>query len=159
MPGVCSLAANTALTAVANKTPSVSSLVRKKNYDAKISELEKKFLIKIMTNILLPQSLNTLAASVFNARLPQANLITRRDFDAILSSLSRKNTKNKSKLLFVENKLKRLTTFDLSYFTGKSHFEEDGTQNYLVFHIFKKLLVLVVLMTFITGNLKDFLTK
>ena len=159
MPGVSSLAANTALTAVANKTPSVSSLVRKKNYDAKISELEKKFLIKIMTNILLLQSLNTLAASVFNARLPQANLITRRDFDAILSSLSRKNTKNKSKLLFVENKLKRLTTFDLSYFTGKSHFEEDGTQNYLVFHIFKKLLVLVVLMTFITGNLKDFLTK
>ena len=159
MPGVCSLAANTALTAVANKTPSVSSLVRKKNYDAKISELEKKFLIIIMTNILLPQSLNTLAASVFNARLPQANLITRRDFDAILSSLSRKNTKNKSKLLFVENKLKKLRTFDLSYFTGKSHFEEDGTQNYLVFHIFKKLLVLVVLMTFITGNLKDFLTK
>ena len=105
MPGVCSLAANTALTAVANKTPSVSSLVRKKNYDAKISELEKKFLIKIMTNILLPQSLNTLAASVFNAKLPQANLITRRDFDAILSSLSRKNTKDKSKLLFVENNL------------------------------------------------------
>ena len=70
MPGVSSLAANTAFTAVANKTPSVSSLVRKKNYDAKISELEKKFLIKIMTNILLLQSLNTLAASVFNARLP-----------------------------------------------------------------------------------------
>ena len=159
MPGVSSLAANTALTAVANKTPSVSSLVRKKNYDAKISELEKKFLIKIITNILLLQSLNTLAASVFNARLPQAKLITRTDFDAILSSLNKKNTKNKSKLLFVENKLKKLRTFDLSYFTGKSHFEEDDTQNYLVFYIFKKLLVLVVLITFITGNLKDFLTK
>ena len=26
-----------------------------------------------------------------------------------------------------------LKTFDSSYFIGKSHFEEDGTQNYLVF--------------------------
>ena len=33
----------------------------------------------------------------------------------------------------VENGLKKLKTFDSSYFIGKSHFEEDGTQNYLVF--------------------------
>ena len=29
--------------------------------------------------------------------------------------------------------MNKLTTFDSSYFIGKSHFEEDGTQNYLVF--------------------------
>ena len=29
--------------------------------------------------------------------------------------------------------MKKLKTFDSSYFIGKSHFEEDGTQNYLVF--------------------------
>ena len=29
--------------------------------------------------------------------------------------------------------MKKLKTIDLSYFFGKSHFEEDGTQNYLVF--------------------------
>ena len=29
--------------------------------------------------------------------------------------------------------MKKLKTFDLSYFIGKSHFKEDGTQNYLVF--------------------------
>ena len=34
--------------------------------------------------------------------------------------------------LIVENKLKKLKTFDSSYFIAKSHFE-DGTQNYLVF--------------------------
>ena len=33
----------------------------------------------------------------------------------------------------IENKLKKLKTFDSSYFIGKSHFEEDGAQNYLVF--------------------------
>ena len=32
-----------------------------------------------------------------------------------------------------ENELLKLETFDSIYFRGKSHFEEDGTQNYLVF--------------------------
>ena len=35
--------------------------------------------------------------------------------------------------MLAENELKKLKTFDSSYFIGKSHFEEDGTQNYLVF--------------------------
>ena len=50
-----------------------------------------------------------------------------------MSSLNRKITANKSKHLLVENELNKLKTFDSSYFIGKSHFEEDGTQNYLVF--------------------------
>ena len=29
--------------------------------------------------------------------------------------------------------MNKLKTFDSRYFIGKSHFEEDGTQNYLVF--------------------------
>ena len=74
-----------------------------------------------------------MAASVFNARLAQPNLITKTDFDVKLSSLNRKITVNKSKPLLVENELKKLKTFDSSYFRGKSHFGEDGAQNYLVF--------------------------
>ena len=35
--------------------------------------------------------------------------------------------------MLVENELQKLKTFDSSYFKGKSYFEEDGTQNYLVF--------------------------
>ena len=62
-----------------------------------------------------------------------ANLIAKTDFDAKLTSLNRKITVNKWKNLLVENELKKLKTFDSSYFIGKSHFEEDGTQNYLVF--------------------------
>ena len=92
-----------------------------------------------MTNILLPLEFNTIAADVFHARLAWANLIKKKtDFDAKLSSLNRKITANKSKNLLVENELKKLKTFDSSYFIGKSHFEEDGTQNYLVFQPLNK---------------------
>ena len=38
-----------------------------------------------------------------------------------------------NRFLLAENELKELKTFDSSYFIGKSHFEEDGTQNYLAF--------------------------
>ena len=106
---------------------------------------------------------NTLAADVFNARLAQANLITKTDFDAKLSSLNRKITQNKTKHLLVENELNKLKTFDSGYFIGKSHFEEDGTQNYLVFQpmyrYFKMIAGVGNGSTFITGNLKDCLMK
>ena len=68
-----------------------------------------------MTNTLLLQSL--ILTSVFNARLAQANLITKPDFDVKLSSLNRKITSNKTKHLLVENKSIKLKTFDLSYFS------------------------------------------
>ena len=66
-------------------------------------------------------------------RLPQANFITKTDFDAKLLSLNRKIMEKRTKYLLVENELNKVKTFDSSYFIGKSHFEEDGTQNYLVF--------------------------
>ena len=82
--------------------------------------------------------LTKLPADAFNARLAQANLITKTDIDAKLLSLNRKITANKTKSLLVENELKKLKTYfylicNKSYLTGKSHFEEDDTQNYLVF--------------------------
>ena len=47
--------------------------------------------------------------------------------------LTEKLLKIKQKHLLVANELKKLKTFDLDYFIGKSHFKEDGNQNYLVF--------------------------
>ena len=38
---------------------------------------------------------------------------------------------------------KKLKTLDLSYFIGKSHFEEDGTQNYLVFQAINRYIKLI----------------
>ena len=65
--------------------------------------------------------------------MTKINLITKTDFDTKLSNLHKKITLNKLKHLLVENELNKLNTFDSSYFIEKSHFEEDGVQNYLVF--------------------------
>ena len=55
-----------------------------------------------------------------------------------MSSLHRKITQNKTKHLFVKSELNKLKTFDSRYFIGISHFDEDGTQSYLVFQTLKK---------------------
>ena len=117
----------------------------------------------IMINNITTSKFNKLTTEKFNARLAQANLITKTDFDAKLQSLSRKITSNKTKHLLVENELKKLKIFDLSYFKGKSHFEEDNAQNYLVFQpicrYLKGLQVLVAVIIYIFENLNDCLMK
>ena len=64
--------------------------------------------------------------------------MTETNFDNTVSSLDSKITANKTKNESIENEIKKLKTFDLSCFRGKSHFEEDGTQIYLVFQLLKK---------------------
>ena len=130
---VSSLGTKNALTAVENNIPSVSSLVKKTDYNTKITEFEKKLTNYNHGKYITTPEFNTFVVDVFNARLVQANLMTKTDFDAKLSSLNKKITTSKSKNVLVENERKKLKTFCSSYFRGKSHFEEDGTENYLVF--------------------------
>ena len=81
----------------------INTLIKKSDYDTKIAEIESKYV----------------SNTGFDSKLAQANVITKRNFDA--------------KIIELENNIKKLQTFDSGYFRGKSHFEEDGTQNYLVF--------------------------
>ena len=60
-------------------------------------------------------------------------MITKTDFNAKLSSLNRKFFSNKTKHLVIENELKKIKTFDSIDFRSRSHFEDDGTENWLVF--------------------------
>ena len=133
IPSISGSVTNAALTAVEKKLLDVSSLVKKTDYNTKITEIEKKLTDHNHDKYIATPEFNSLAADVFNARLAQANLITKTDFDAKLSSLNSKITANKSKHFLVENESKKLETFDSIYFRGKSHFGEDGTQDYLVF--------------------------
>ena len=135
IPDISNLATKTVLTAVENKIPNVSNLVNKTDYNTKVTEIENKFNNHNHDKYIDSQEFNKLTADVFNARIARANLIIKREFDSKLSSLNRKIAANKSKHLLVENELNKLKTFDSSYFIGKSHFDEDGTQNYLVFQL------------------------
>ena len=164
IPDVSSLATKTELSAVEDKTPSATSLVKKTDYDRKITGIEKKLTDHDDDKYINTLDFNTMAANIFNARLAQANLITKTDFDTKLSSLTRKVTANKTKNLLVENEFKKLKTFDSSYFIGNNHFEEDGTQNYLVFqpiHRYVKLIANTIYIgnIFFYGNLRDCLMK
>ena len=73
IPDVSGLATKTALTTVENKIPSVSSLVKEQTNDKYIDTPE----------------FNKLAVDVFNARLAQANLITKTELSGKLSGLNK----------------------------------------------------------------------
>ena len=57
--------------------------------------------------------------------------------------LIEKLLKKKLDHLLVQNKSNKLKTFDSSYFFGRSNFEEDGTENYLVFQPISKYFKLI----------------
>ena len=107
--------------------------MKKRDYDTKISEIENKVSDHNHDKYITTPEINVLEARVFNARLARSNLVTKTDFDIKLQDINKRINSNKTKHLLVENELKKLKTFDLSYFKGKDHFEEDGTQNYPVF--------------------------
>ena len=75
------------MTAVENKIPSVSNLVKKTDHKAKVSDIEKKITDHITTT---------------------ANLVKKADFDNKLSSLNRKIVSNKAKYLVIGNELKKI---------------------------------------------------
>ena len=116
---ISGLGTNTALTTTENKIPNVSSLVKKTDDNTKITEIEKKPTDNNHDKYITTREFNTLAASIFNARLARANLVKKTDFNNNVSSLDTKITSN-------ENKLKKLKTFVSTYFRGESHFKKDG---------------------------------
>ena len=76
-PDIGNLATITALTAVENKIASASNLVKKTDYNTK-----NKFNNHNHDTYIDAQEFNKSPPDVFNARLAQANLITKTDFDA-----------------------------------------------------------------------------
>ena len=94
-------------------------MVKKTDYDTKVTEIENKLSNHNHDKYIDTQEFNKLAVDVFHARIAQAKLITKTGFDAKMSSLNRIITANKTKHLLVENELNNLKTFDSSYFIGK----------------------------------------
>ena len=80
----------------------------------KISEAENKILNH--DKYITTPEFNKLTAENFTARLKQANLVTKTDFDKKLTSFNRKITSNKTKYLEVQKKLNSLITNDYDFF-------------------------------------------
>ena len=131
IPNITNLATTTALTAFENEIPNDSNVVNKTDYNTKISEIENKTTTdhdhdKYITS----QEFNKLTSGNFTARLKQAklsrkndfNFVKKTDFDDKLKNLNKKITSNKAKHVLVENELKKLQTFDSSLFIVQSFF-------------------------------------
>ena len=115
-------------------------LKKKTDYNTKISDLEKKLTDHKHNKYITTPEFNKLTTENFAAKLKQENLVTKTDFDNKPTSFNRKITSNKTRHLVIENELKKLKTFDLGYFIGKSYFDEDGAQNCYIFQPISKYL-------------------
>ena len=85
---ISNLATKTALASVENRIPSFSNLVNKRNHNTKLTEIENKLNNHNHDKYIDTPEFNKLAVDVFNARLAQANLVTKTNFDAKLSNLT-----------------------------------------------------------------------
>ena len=74
-------------------------------------------------------------------------------------NLNKKFLSSKTKDISIVNDLKKLKTFDLSYFRGKNHFDEDGNQNYYIFQAISKYLKVAHVndITYVLCNINEFL--
>ena len=95
--------------------PNVSNLIKRKDCETKIAEIEKKVTKQNHDRYITTSEFNKLTKEDFAARLAQANLITNTDFDNTLyMSFNRKNNSNKQNILKMNlKKYKHLTQFIL----------------------------------------------
>ena len=127
-----------ALAAVENKIPNVSNQVKKANYDTKISDIEHKYTT--------PADYNRFTKDIVTERIKEKGLV---DKSAISGFINNTDLNQKVVTLATKAELKaekkkiKLEAFDSSYLCGKSHFEDGGAENYLLFQpvykYFKKI--------------------
>ena len=125
------LATTIALTAVENKIPNVSNLVKKTDYNTKFNKIEKKITDHDHHKYITTQELNKLTSENISARLAQANLarkndiavlVKKTDFDEKLKNLNKNVTSNKTKHMLVENEINKLYTVYGIGFDSRSEF-------------------------------------
>ena len=81
--------------------------------------MEYKFNNHNRDKYITTREFNTLAADVLNARLAQAKLVAKVNFDNTVSCLHNKIVANETKDESIENELKKLKTFDSSYLLAR----------------------------------------
>ena len=102
--------ANIKISAINNKIPDIITLVTTTVLNTKIGQLKN---IPDQVKYVTTQEFNKLIAENFAARLKQANLVSKTDFDNKLISFNREIILNNTKYLQVLNSL---TTKDYNFF-------------------------------------------
>ena len=142
IPNITSLATTIALTAVESKIPSASNVVGNTDYNAKISEIEKKITVHNHDKHITTPEFNNFTAEIFYLRLKQANLASKSDITNFAKKTDFDNklkdiTSNKNELNELPEKVKAISrkglTKDLidkfSIFNGANYFFSGIFQN------------------------------
>ena len=114
---------------IEDKIPDISNLATKSNLNTKINEVKNE--IPSIAGLATTSALTTVANKIPDT----SNLVKKTDYNTKVGeienrviSLNRKIVLNKTKNISIENELKKLKAFDISYFRGKNRFDEDGIQ-------------------------------
>ena len=104
---------------------------------------------------------NKFTSEVLDTKMKEKGLVDKSDISGFIDSsgLDKKlaTLATKADLKAEQDKIVKLQVFDSSYFCGKIHFEDDGTENYLVFPpVSKRLLIAII---FQRENLKNYPIK
>ena len=123
---------NTKISEVENKIPDTSTLVTTTVLNTNIGENDSK--ISGHAKYITTPEFNKLTAEHFEARLKQANLLGKTDFDDKLTSFNKHITSNQTKRLEVQKKLTSLITKHYNLFLDRIYFtSNDGSQNTFVY--------------------------
>ena len=90
IPSINNLANTTALSVAENEIPDVSHLVKKTDYNTKVNEIEKKITDNSRDKYSTTPDFYNLKAGNIAAKLGQANLVTKTNFDDRLIKLNKK---------------------------------------------------------------------
>ena len=144
IPSINGLATSSALTAVENKIPDVSSLIRKTDFNTKVTEIDAK--IPDVSSLVKKTDYDTEIGNIKNDYVTNAalnarhkDLIQKAKFDTEVKKINDKIASNSSEVLTSNNRLNqskyRIDELEriASDFRGKNYFDGNGTQNYLVF--------------------------
>ena len=124
-----------------NKIPDTSGLVKKTDYSTKITDWEYK--IPDVWGLATKTALTTVENKIPDV----SNLLEKTDYNTKVTEIEKKLTnQNHDKYIDTQDfdklaadvfnaRIAQANLISSSYFVGKSHFEKDGTQNYLVFQL------------------------
>ena len=123
---------NTKIIEVSDKIPDTSSLVATAVLNVKSSKVKNK--VSGNSKYSVTEKFNKLTAENFAARLKQANLANKTDFDNKLTRFNKPITSNKTKHLEVQKKLNTPITKGYSFLLRQNCFtSNDQSQNTFVY--------------------------